>query len=93
MFGRNRKLTTAALAIPLGIAALGLGGCATTATSDATAKSDGPTRSEVYVYQVDRAAENAGVRVIWVNPPKNEAPSGLSYSLQATVGDENERDG
>jgi hypothetical protein len=42
------------------------------------------------VYAVDRAAERQGIRVIWVNPPRGGETARLGYSLQATVGDEND---
>lgn len=94
MTGPNRKLISAAAAASIGlVAALGLGGCATTAGHNATASSEGPTRSDLYVYQVDRAAERNGVRVIWVHPPKGGEALSLGYSLEATVGDEDDSDG
>lgn len=87
MFGQKQKLALTALAIPF---ALSLSGCATTSSSEgmSASKSDGPTRSEMYVYNVNRTADRRNVRVIWVNPPKDDRPSGVSYSLEATVGDE-----
>ena len=73
----------------LASAALGLTGCATTSRSAST-QAELPTRSDVYVYAVDRAADKQGIRVIWVNPPRGGEPARLGYTLEATVGDERE---
>ena len=87
MFGLKQKLELSALAIQF---ALALSGCATTAPSNdtATAKSGQPSRAAMYMYQVERGADRNNVRVIWVNPPKDDTDTGLSYSLEASVGDE-----
>lgn len=78
-----------AVVCALASAALGLTGCATTDPSAST-QAEGPTRSDLYVYAVDRAAERQGIRVIWVNPPRGGETARLGYSLQATVGDDND---
>ena len=78
-----------ALICALASAAAALTGCATTSRLASNA-SEGPSESDLYVYAVDRAAERQGIRVIWVNPPRGGEPARLGYTLEATVGDEND---
>jgi len=81
------RLFRFAAAFSLASAALALSGCATTA-QPASTQAEGPSRSDVYVHAVDRAAERQGIRVIWINPPRGGEPARLGYTLEATVGDE-----
>ena len=83
----KKRIVRLAVACTLAPAALALTGCATTTGS---AQAEGPTRSDLYVYAVDRAAERQGIRVIWVNPPKGGETARLGYSLEATVGDDDD---
>jgi hypothetical protein len=73
----------------LAFAALSLIGCATSAPP-VSKQAEGPTQSDLYMYVVDRAAKRTGTRVIWVNPPKGGDRARLAYSLEATVGDEDD---
>ena len=60
------------LALLVSLAALALGGCKSTAQTDAvTVRDDGVDRDKMA--QVERAAERSGAKVQWVNPPLKAA--------------------
>ena len=83
------RLFRSAAALSMASAALALSGCATTA-QPASTQAEGPSRSALYVHAVDRAAERQGIRVIWINPPRGSEPARLGYTLEATIGDEDD---
>lgn len=87
------RILRAALASALVPAALTLTGCA--ALSDPSSRqAQGPTEADVYVHRVNEAADRQGMTdVIWLNPPRGGEAARLRYSLEATVGDEDEDDG
>ena len=59
------------LALLLTLAALALGGCKSTAQTDAVAvRDDGVDRDKMS--QVEAAASRSGARVQWVNPPQKQ---------------------
>lgn len=62
-------MNTARKCLFLASATLLLGACASTDTASLAA---GPTigTDKVYMEAVEEAAKPAGVRVVWVNPPK-----------------------
>ena len=56
------------VALLLALTALALGGCKSTAQSDAaTVRDDGVDRDRMG--QIEQAASRSGARVHWVNPP------------------------
>ena len=61
-------MNTARKALVLVSAALLLGGCATTDSASMAGKSS-IKRDVAYIIAVEKAAKEAGVGVVWVNPP------------------------
>jgi hypothetical protein len=88
----SARIVRIALACAWVPAALALTGCATMADS-ASSRAEGPTESDVYVHRVNEAADRQGMtKVIWLNPPRGGEAARISYSLEATVGDEDDND-
>ena len=89
MSTRNLRIALTTALVP---ATLALTGCAT--MSDGSSRqAQGPTESDIYVHRVNEAADRQGMtKVLWLNPPKGGEAVRLSYSLEATVGDEGEDD-
>ncbi|NKI33953.1 hypothetical protein HFP89_02080 [Wenzhouxiangella sp. XN79A] len=86
MSGRTLRIALACALIAAGSA---LTGCASSAQQQAARQ--GPTSSDVYVHRINEAADRQGMTdVIWVNPPRGGEAARITYSLQATVGDEDE---
>lgn len=56
-------------ALLAGLGALAASGCATTADIASTRTTASPSKSDLYVSQVEAVARTRGVRVHWVNPP------------------------
>lgn len=72
-------------------ATLAVSGCAT--MTDSSSQAQGPTESDVYVHRINEAADRQGMtKVIWLNPPRGGEAARISYSLEATVGDEDDRE-
>ncbi|GEM_PF-2687167 len=71
-------------------AVLALTGCAAM-TDPSSRQAKGPTESDVYVHRVNEAADRQGMTtVIWLNPPRGGEAARIGYTLEATVGDEND---
>lgn len=84
------RMVRFALACAWIAATLAVSGCASMAESSRQAQ--GPTESDVYVYRINEAADRQGMtKVIWLNPPRGGEAARISYSLEATVGDEDDR--
>ena len=86
----SARMFRTALTCALVPAALALTGCAAM-TDSASRQAEGPTESDVYVHRVNEAADRQGMTdVIWLNPPRGGEAARIRYSLEATVGDEDD---